>query len=117
MSLPETSVLKMPDAAKFQPKCRPIGTHNLRVATYAAVSMPPASMAMAVAPHTLAFGLSRCDRPNRAPVSTSAIHVPMRSSVIRNRTPRNSSSSVTAAAAMKPNSPAAPDTEPTPSTS
>ena len=109
-------MLKMPAAAKFQPKCRPIGTHRLRVAAYAAASMPPASIAMAIAPHRVASGLSRCNRPNSTPVSTSAIQVPVRSSTIRNRTPRKSSSSVTAAAAMNPNSPTAPATEPRPST-
>lgn len=106
----------MPPAAKFQPKCTPIGTHRLRVATYAAASMPPASIAMAKAPHAVASGLGRCARPNSSAVSASAIQVPRYSSAIRNSTPRNSSSSVTAAA-MKPNSPAAPLSEPRPCTS
>lgn len=30
--LPETSALKMPASAKFQPKCTPIGSHRVRVA-------------------------------------------------------------------------------------
>ncbi|GLY76546.1 hypothetical protein Airi01_048130 [Actinoallomurus iriomotensis] len=38
--LPETSVPKMPASAEFQPKCRPIGTHRLRVAAYAALGPP-----------------------------------------------------------------------------
>lgn len=94
-----------------------MGSHSLRVAAYAAASMPPASIAMATAPHRSASGLNRCARPNSAPVSVNAIQVPARSSTSRNSTPRNSSSSVTAAAAMKPVSPTAPVTVPSPSTS
>ncbi len=70
--LPETTVLKMPAAAKFQPKCTPIVSHRLRVAAYAAASMKPASTAMATAPHRVASSLSRCESPNTTPVSPSA---------------------------------------------
>ncbi len=72
MSLPETSVLKMPEAAKFHPKCRPIGSHRLRVATYAAPSTGPADSAMTAAPHRLASGFSRCHAPNSTLVGISA---------------------------------------------
>src|SRR5690606_9861744 len=69
VSLPDTSVENSALPATFQPRCRPMGSHRRRVATYAAVSMPPASIAMAIAPHRVAFGLSRCARPNSRPVS------------------------------------------------
>lgn len=113
MLLPETSVLKMPAAAKFQPKCRPMGSHSVRVAAYAAPSMAPA-IAMVTAPQRPACGLSRCDRPKSTLVTASEITVPVRSSMIRNSTPRYSTSSVTEAPAMRPNRPTAPVTVPMP---
>ncbi|SHF24244.1 hypothetical protein SAMN05444392_111103 [Seinonella peptonophila] len=86
--LPDTSVLKMTPPAIFQPMYRPIASHSLWVATYAAVSRPPASTAIASAPQSEAFGFARCISPNSRLVITSAIQVPVHSSNIRNKTPR-----------------------------
>jgi len=113
---PETSVPKMPDSAKFHAKWRPIGSHSVRVATYAAPSIPPASTAIERAPHRVASGLSRCAIPKTRPVETSAAHVPNHCSTWRKSTPRKRSSSVTAAGARKPKSHTASPTEPQPAT-
>ncbi len=72
---------------------------------------------MTVAPHRLASGFSRCHAPNSTLVGISAPHVPNRSSMVLNNTPRNRSSSVTEAPAMNPASPTAPVYEPQPFTS
>jgi hypothetical protein len=79
--------------------------------------MPPAWIAMAIVLHTVACGLNRCDNPNNRAVSANARPVPMRPSTILNRMPRKISSSVTTAAAVKPNSATAPAADPQPATS
>ncbi|PWK86918.1 hypothetical protein C8D88_10479 [Lentzea atacamensis] len=79
--------------------------------------MKPASTAMAIEVHSVAFGLNRCAAPNNKPVSASETHVPRCCSTMRNRMPRKISSSTTTATAMKPNNAEAPASEPGPRTS
>jgi hypothetical protein len=59
-------------------------------------------MAIAMAPTRVAFALARWSRPNREPVSARAIQVPVQRSMFRNKTPRKTNSSVTAAPVMMP---------------
>ncbi len=73
--------------------------------------MPPVN-AIANVPHTVALPLTRCVAPNSTDDTTSATTVPARSSRIRNSTPRNSASSITATPVIDPAMPSAPNTEP-----
>src|SRR5690606_1643951 len=69
-SLPEVTVPKIATIETFHPKCSPIDSHSDPVATYAAPSIRPASMAIASTPQSVAPGLRRWMSPNRADDTT-----------------------------------------------
>src|SRR5262245_57558888 len=80
---PDTAAARAPPSVKFHPKWRPIGSHSVRDAAYAAPSIAPASSAIAVELHHVAPWLSAWTRPNNEDETTIAAIVPKPSSKMR----------------------------------